>query len=197
MKKDRLFHYFYKWLANFKNANMCDVEKIICFCNEKYHAHVTFHQEFETIELSIIDKLTNQNVFYLHFEVKDFWMCRNNIISFFRFLKGEEKLSNQSSTLNLSPIKILITCTSGFTSSYFASLMQETFDKNEITVFIDACPISELDNVVKDYDIVLLAPQVSYVYIPLKKKFGKKIMQIDAMDFATGNVNKTLQSIFA
>ena len=88
MNKERLFHYFYKWLGNLQNAHICDEKKMICFCNENYHAHVIFHQCLQSIELSIEDKQTNQNVFYLHFEVKDMLSVRKNFISFFQFLKG-------------------------------------------------------------------------------------------------------------
>lgn len=52
------------------------------------------------------------------------------------------------------------------------------------------------EEVANDYDIILLAPQVAYMYPNLKRKFGKKVLEVEAMDFATGNVNHTLESIF-
>lgn len=197
MNKERLFHYFYKWLGNLQNAHICDEKKMICFCNENYHAHVVFYQQLHTVELSIEDKQTNQNVFYLHFEVKDMLTSRNHILSFLQFLQGRGNDFRHQSILHLAPIKILISCSSGFTSSYFASLMQETFENQNIHVQIDAYSVLELEHVEKDYDVILLAPQVAYMYPSLKKKFGRKIMQIEAMDFATGNVNHTLETIFA
>ena len=75
--------------------------------------------------------------------------------------------------------------------------MQEVFENQKKNIQVDAYSVLELENIEKDYDVILLAPQVSYMYPFLKKKFGKKIMQIEAMDFATGNVNHTLETIFA
>ena len=53
-----------------------------------------------------------------------------------------------------------------------------------------------VEEVANDYGIILLAPQVAYMYPNLKRKFGKKVMEVEAMDFAIGNVNHTLESIF-
>lgn len=33
------------------------------------------------------------------------------------------------------------------------------------------------------------------MYSQLKKKFGKKVMQIEAIDFATGNINHVINSL--
>lgn len=197
MNKECLFHYFYRWIGNLKNAHICSEKKMICFCNESYHAHVIFHQQLHTVELSIKDKQSKQNVFYLHFEVKDMLTSRNNILSFLRFLKEGSTHQGHPISLQLFPIRICVSCSSGFTSSYFASLMQEAFENQKIQVQIDAYPVFEIDYVEQDYDVILLAPQVAYMYPTLKQKYGKKIMLIEAMDFATGNVSQTLKRVFA
>lgn len=192
MNKERLFHYFYKWLGNLQNAHICDEKKMICFCNENYHAHIIFYKEFNMMELSIEDKWTGKNVFYLHFEMMDILSTRKNILSFFQFLKDENHHNKVNSSLKLSSLKILICCTSGLTSHYYASLMQQA----QQNIIVDAYPIMNLEEIANDYDIILLAPQVAYMYPNLKRKFGKKVMEVEAMDFATGNVNHTLESIF-
>ena len=77
-------------------------------------------------------------------------------------------------------------------SHYYASLMQQA----QQNIIVDAYPIMNVEEVANDYDLILLAPQVAYMYPNLKRKFGKKVMEVEAMDFATGNVNHTLESIF-
>lgn len=195
MNKEGWFHYFYKWISYFQNAHICEGEHIICFCNEKNHAHVIFHQQLQTIELSITDKKTKKNIFYLHFEVNDILVCKNNILTFFQYLKGQEKQVEDQQLEYFPPIKILVCCTSGLSSSYFAALTQAAFENQKESVQVDACPISELTVCQQYYDMVLLAPQVAYRYHELKQKWGDKIMRIDTMDFATGNVKHALKNI--
>ena len=122
----------------------------------------------------------------------DILSTRKNILSFFQFLKDENHHNKVNSSLKLSSLKILICCTSGLTSHYYASLMQQA----QQNIIVDAYPIMNVEDVANDYDLILLAPQVAYMYPNLKRKFGKKVMEVEAMDFATGNVNHTLESIF-
>ncbi len=192
MNRDYLFRYFYRWVSTMKNAHICHDKNIVCFCNDKYHAHIIFYKEFNMMELSIEDKWTEKNVFYLHFEMMDILSTRKNILSFFQFLKDENHHNKVNSSLKLSSLKILICCTSGLTSHYYASLMQQA----QQNIIVDAYPIMNVEEVANDYDIILLAPQVAYMYPNLKRKFGKKVMEVEALDFATGNVNHTLESIF-
>lgn len=83
MYNECMLNYFYKLDGSMKNAHICDDHKVICFCNEHYHVHVTFYQQLNMIELSIIDKQSHENLFYLHFERKDIISTRKNILSFF------------------------------------------------------------------------------------------------------------------
>ena len=80
MSRDYLFRYFYRWVSTMKNAHICHDKNIVCFCNDKYHAHIIFYKEFNMMELSIEDKWTEKNVFYLHFEMMDILSTRKTII---------------------------------------------------------------------------------------------------------------------
>lgn len=124
MSRDYLFRYFYRWVSTMKNAHICHDKNIVCFCNDKYHAHIIFYKEFNMMELSIEDKWTEKNVFYLHFEMMDILSTRKNILSFFQFLKDENHHNKVNSSLKLSSLKILICCTSGLTSHYYAQCRQ-------------------------------------------------------------------------
>ncbi len=70
--------------------------------------------------------------------------------------------------------------------------MQDAFHD----IQVDAIPVFELDQIKDDYDMILLALQIAYMYPQLKKKYGKKVMQIEAMDFATGNVYHIIEIYF-
>ena len=51
----------------------------------------------------------------------------------------------------------------------------------------------EIDKVIDDYDMVLLAPQVAYLLPQLKNKYGNKIFIIDSLDFATNDFNAIIK----
>ena len=146
MSRDYLFRYFYRWVSTMKNAHVCHDKNIVCFCNDKYHAHIIFYKEFNMMELSIEDKWTEKNVFYLHFEMMDILSTRKNILSFFQFLKDENHHNKVNSSLKLSSLKILICCTSGLTSHYYASLMQQA----QQNIIVDAYPIMNVEDVAND-----------------------------------------------
>lgn len=185
----------YRWVSSMEHIHECKNSGSLCVCNEMYHARITFYKD-NVIELSIRDKKTEQSVFYLHFEMQDFKTVRDNIQLFFQFLKEpykKEKL-HQSKYGN---INILLSCTTGLTTSYFAYLMQEALQKVCKGICIDAVSYLELDKIESEYDYILLAPQISYKFQELKKKYGSKVMVIDAMDFASNNVNHVINQIMS
>lgn len=94
-------------------------------------------------------------------------------------------------------LKILLSCTAGLTTSYFAYLMQEALAPLKENITIDAVSYLDLDQVQQDYDVILLAPQIAYKYPELKERYGSKLMKIDTLDFATGNVNHVLNEVLS
>ena len=191
MKNEYLYRYFYQWLTSMKNAHLCQNKDEICFCDEYYHAHITFYSHLQIMELSIEEKATQDNVFYLHFEMNDFYTTRKNIMAFFQFLREDHQNKQENSKIHFSTLKILVCCTSGLTSHYFAELIKN----KQHSIQVDAYPVHQIETVGEDYDVILLAPQIAYMYSQLKKKFGKKVMQIEVIDFATGNVNHVINSL--
>ena len=92
-------------------------------------------------------------------------------------------------------INILLSCTSGLTTSYFAYLMQEKMNKVHQNIKIDAVSFTKVDEVENQYDYILLAPQISYKYDEFKEKYGDKVMMMDTIDFASLNVDSVLNQI--
>lgn len=184
----------YKWVSAKGNSHKCKDNDSVCFCNESYHARIDFHEN-NLIELSITDKKTNESLFYLHFQMHDLKTTTNNIQSFFDFLKRPTPKDEFDFRNSQKKLKILLSCTSGLTTSYYSYLMQEALDKYNHQIVVDAINYLKLDSIQDQYDYILLAPQISHLYHRLKEKYGEKVMMIDTIDFASGNVNRVLNQI--
>ncbi|MCD7892672.1 MAG: hypothetical protein LUG60_03130 [Erysipelotrichaceae bacterium] len=183
----------YKWtiLNNHVDASN---EQEIKFFNNQLDATIDFHEN-NILELSIDDKNTDKNVYYLHFEMKNIKTTVKHIQTFLSYLKKphkEEKVMINDG----QDMKILLSCSSGITTSYFASLMNDALKESKHNIHVDAISYMNLDSIIDQYDIVLLAPQIAYKYSELKEKYGNKIMVIDDTDFATYNVNHVLNQVF-
>ncbi len=187
----------YQWAATHGNAKKGRSSCSLCFCNDHYHASIDFHKD-NIIELRIIDKETQESLFYLHFQMKDMKMATENINAFFSFLQDNH--TNESNVLsNVTTMKddlrILLSCTSGITTSYFAYLLENAINKCNHNVIVDAVSYTDLDNVQSHYDFIFLAPQISYQYAQMREKYGNKVFMIDSYDFATGNVEHVIQEL--
>lgn len=181
-----------KWLLAMPHAHkrQCAIQ----FCNEKYDAKINVHKN-NVIELMINDKGTDEQLFYLHFEMTDFNIIKRNVCTFLNYLyteQDEEKL--EVNTSQKIP-NILLSCTSGITTSYFAYLMQEALNKEGICINVDAISYTGIDTVQDRYDLILIAPQLEYQYHHLLEKYGPKVMKINTMDFASMNVNHVLNEV--
>ncbi|MCD7808729.1 MAG: hypothetical protein LUH02_05245 [Erysipelotrichaceae bacterium] len=183
----------YKWMI-LNNHVDADNGQEIKFSNNQLNATIDFHQN-NILELSINDKDTHDNVYYLHFEMKNIKNTVKHIQTFLSYLKDphkeEQQLVNDSKDMN-----ILLSCSAGITTSYFASLMNDALKESKHNIHVDAISYMNLDSVIHQYDIVLLAPQIAYKYSELKEKYGNKVMVIDDTDFATYNVKHVLNEVF-
>lgn len=187
----------YDWMASMDCAHIRKKCGIICFCNEAYEALVIFHEE-SLMELSIEDKKTGEIPFYLHFEAKDPKTAKNNIQAFFDFFKDKKPVKEHLDVAAAKvsrPMRLLVSCTSGLTSSYFAYTMKNALDKAGIDITIDAVSYAEIDNVQSRYDYILLAPQIAHKLPEYRKKYGDRVMTVDSRDFASYDVNRVLNRL--
>ncbi len=89
-------------------------------------------------------------------------------------------------------IKILLTCSSGLTTSYFAYKLNEAAKLLNINYSLDAIDYNNLYNVAYKYDIILLAPQISYTYNKTKEILKNKlVLNIPPKIFAQYDIKKT------
>lgn len=137
----------YDQLASMSCARIRKKCGIISFTNEVYEAFVVFHEN-SLMELSIKEKKTGDTPFYIHFEAREPRSARDNFQAFFDFFKdktpAKERLDVDAAK-NGPSMKLLVSCTSGLTSSYFAYTMKNALEKAGIDITIDAVSYTEID----------------------------------------------------
>lgn len=187
----------YDRLASMDCARIRKPCGVISFCNEAYEAFVSFHED-SLMELSIEDKKTGETPFYLHFEARDKKTACENIQAFFSFFKDKNPVReslDMSIVKNGQPMRLLVSCTSGLTSSYFAYTMKNALNKAGMDITIDAVGFTEIDKVQSQYDYILLAPQIAYKLPEYREKYGDRVMTVDSRDFASYDVTRVLNRI--
>ena len=115
--------------------------------------------EFKIVELKIVNLKNEKVAFYLHFELKDLEHAKElfkEMISSLKALKKEKK------------IQVLLCCTSGITTSYFTEKLNEASELLNMNFSFQAVNYSRLFATAFESDIVLLAPQISYMYEKVK-----------------------------
>ena len=82
-------------------------------------------------------------------------------------------------------MKILLACVGGMSTSLIVSKMKKEADNQGIDCEIEAIDFPAIGNVIDDYDVLLLGPQITYKFRSLKKEFGAKVPveMIDAQSY--------------
>ena len=187
----------YDWISSMKCAHVGENPNHIYFCCKGRKGTISFYDGY-IIELAVEDKETGETLFYIHFAIQDIEETKKNVQIFFQFLEGKE---GEKAQLNLSavgqtkPLKLLVSCSCGITSTYFAHLMQETLDQAGSGIKVSAVSYTDVEKVHEEYDHILLAPQISYMLPEFQKKYGNKVLAIDMVDFASHNVGHVLNTI--
>ena len=152
-----------------------DIEAMI-----KYYGDGIFEQK-------IINCLNNDVVFYLHFKLK----YLNHAIKLF-----EDMIDCIFEVANRPFVSILLCCSGGLTTTLFASKMMELAKLNKLSYQITAIGYSRLPDVAKDYDIIMLAPQISYLLPQVEVLLPEKdIVVIPTKIFAMNDFSGALMII--
>jgi cellobiose-specific phosphotransferase system component IIB len=150
--------------------------------------HIVFHPQ-DIIELMIVSLKTGENEFYLHFQLHDEDHAHglvNEMIKALLEMKDARKL------------KVLLTCTSGLTTSYFASQLTEAAASLHLDYEFAAVPFNKIYEKGFDYDVILLAPQVHYEYAKTAEIFKRKtVMKIPAAAFGGYKSGDVIEMIMA
>lgn len=100
--------------------------------------------------------------------------------------------------------KIYLLCSNGMSTSMLAAMMQASANKHQLPIEIKAYPQADLARILqtsKAPDIILLGPQVQYMYDEIKKQYAYlqlPIIMINQEDYGMLNSEKVLkQAILA
>lgn len=126
-------------------------------------------------------------LFYLHFQ---FYTFPYAIELFYRFI---DKLTDDKI---VSKKKILLCCTGGMTTGYFAEKMNAYCEARNLPYDIQATAYYHLKNIYHNYSLILIAPQLRYRVNQLMIELSPvKVDAIDARTFATYNCQALLKQI--
>ncbi len=135
--------------------------------NSKHSLGNVVFQDNHIIELQVLNKTTNTNAFYLHFQLTDLERAKELL---------NELISCMKDINNNPMVKVLLCCTSGLTTSYFATKMKEASTLFKFSYEVKAVSYANLILNGDDFDVILLAPQISYKYDEVKKEFFDKVV---------------------
>ncbi len=127
---------------------------------------VVFH-ELAIIELIITSKKDGENAFYLHFQLGNEEHAKNLF---------DEMISTLRGMRNKQKIKVLLTCTSGLTTSFFAQELNKAAQNLQLDFEFSAVSYSNLYENGFRYDVILVAPQIQYEFKKINEIYSRKIV---------------------
>ncbi len=187
----------YRWVSSMKCAHISKNPNRIHFYHQTRKGTIAFYEGY-ILELSVEDCQSGQCPFYIHFAIQGKEQAKGNIRLFFQALEGKgagQEALDRCAVRRMKPLKILVSCSCGITSSYFALLMQESLNQAGAKITADAVGNTGVEEVGSRYDYILLAPQIGHMLPEFQEKYGDKVLAIDFMDFASRNVNHVLNLI--
>ncbi len=148
------------------------------------------------VELEVYKPNREHPSFYLQFALVSRTSSRGYFLHFFQYLLDEESKDKNSSVIRFKHAnKILFTCSCGASSSYFANSIQNMVDPKREDIIFDSCDYTHVEKVEKDYDLIVLMPQINYKKKEFIEKFGNKVICANTKDVATRNFHNVLNQI--
>lgn len=114
----------------------------------------------EIVELCVVSKKDDQNVFYLHFQLNTLEYAKE------RFQEMREAIESMAEK---PPTKILLSCSCGITTYYFMDKLNQTAKLLNLDYVFFAVPYTNLYSEGGQYDAIFLAPQIAYMCEAVRK----------------------------
>ncbi len=148
-----------------------------------------YHLECDIAELRLADHETHENYFFLHFELKEEEHAKG---LFQEMMDALKKHTGRTS------VNILLSCTSGFTTSFFAEKLNEAASTLSLDYTFSATAFSEIHKHGFDADVILLAPQIAWQLKKAKEVFEPRlVLAIPAAAFASYDAGAVIQFVQA
>lgn len=183
--------FFYKWICIQENKNyqvyLSKMDQDIIYIEAEYGiGEITFNP-LNIIELKVTNKLTKEINFYLHFQMKT---IKHALELFYEMIESIISLSSQSIT------KVLLSCLGGLTTGFFAQRINEVVQLLGLDLKVEATGYNNLYQIGNSYDIILLAPQISFLHAKVHDIFKNQIvLNIPPQTFAKYDVGKVISLI--
>ncbi|MCD7893009.1 MAG: ROK family protein [Erysipelotrichaceae bacterium] len=178
---------FRRWIVlQGTDLGLVEDENKISLNTDSTESYITFNNN-NIIELCVYNKVKDNTEFYLHFQMKNL----KHAVNLFEEMKATiDKISTKPY------INVMLCCSGGLTTSFFAQKINETVELLDLNIHVSAVGYQKLYQIKDDYDIVLLAPQISYELAQAKALLKDKIVkEIPAGVFATYDVHTILDII--
>lgn len=141
--------------------------------------------ELDIIELIVTNKVIDNVEFYIHFQMTNL----HHSISLF-----EEMMECIQNAMRKTTKKVLLSCSSGFTTSMFAEKLNEAAKVLELDYEFNAVGFMDLFDEGINYDIILLAPQISYQHAKTQQHLtNQAVYNIPPQIFAKYDANALFQ----
>lgn len=149
-------------------------------------ADVVFHP-MDIIELMITNRKDDSYSFYLHFQLNEkehaeslFTEMKDTLLK----LKAKQK------------VRVLLSCTGGLTTNYFAMELNKAAEALKLNYEFSAVAYNQLYEEGFNYDVILLAPQIHYVYDKVSSILTQSlVMKIPASIFAQYSTGELIEYV--
>lgn len=166
--------------------SLVDHENVIVIKNRYSESTVCFY-DMGIIEFTVHNLYRNEIEFYLHFQIKNM----KHAMELF-----EEMLESINHLKSKPLLRVLLSCTGGLTTTYFANKINEVVKLLNMDIIVDAVSYSNLYKVGEEYDMILLAPQISYMYAKTREILKNQIvLKTPSAIFAKYDVKQMLAFI--
>jgi PTS system cellobiose-specific IIB component len=91
--------------------------------------------------------------------------------------------------------KVLLVCAGGLSTSILMKKMEKYAQENGFTLKIEAVGLSGYEDVYKNYDVILLGPQVSYKKAEVQAVTNLPVDVVAPYDYAIGNAANIFKQI--
>lgn len=89
--------------------------------------------------------------------------------------------------------KILLVCSAGMSTSMLVKKMSDYARMNKLEYQIEAMAMAQVKPIIKDWDIVLVGPQVSFILNDLKQLTTKPVELIPSNIYALGKGKEAIE----
>jgi len=92
-------------------------------------------------------------------------------------------------------MKIMLICAGGVSTGMLMKKMEKWAQEKDISFEVKAYGINSYEEKYKDYDCILLGPQIAYKLEEIKNTVDIPVDQIAPLDYAMGNVDSVMKLV--